>query len=245
MGQEKEKWLSEFVGFSESIVFRTCLDAGADQSPLTIRSQNFFELPCDGDAVKEELHVFGLKPLKNFNNQLRRKIFTYNCINAVIAYLGAEKGYDQLADAGNDEEILAIARKAGKETSLALIAEYGFDPKEQEEWAQAALAKFADKNIPDPIERNGADAVRKLNREDRLIGPALLALKHSIYPEGLLEGIVACFNYSDPKKNFKVVDLITSKGTDFVLSEICGLSSNEKLFMLIKEQMIKRGINGN
>ncbi|MEJ7738011.1 MAG: hypothetical protein WKF97_11340 [Chitinophagaceae bacterium] len=244
LGEEKEKWLSDYVGFSESIIFRTCIEASANQSPLTVRAQNFFELPCDGDAIKEHLHVYGLKPLNNFGNQLRRKIYTYNCINAVITYLGAKKGYSQLYEAGNDAEILETAKKAANETSLAQIAEFDFDRKEQEEWINAAFAKFADKNIPDPIERNGADPARKLGRDDRLIGPALLALKHGIYPEGLLEGIIACFDYNDPNKNFKIADLIVEKGPEFVLKEICGLSMEEELFMLIKEQIIKSNVNG-
>ncbi len=245
LDEEEEKWFSERVGFSESIIFRTCLDAGVGQSPLTIRAQNFFELPCDGDAIKEELHVYGLKPLENFKHQLRRKIYTYNCINAVITYLGATKGYTQLYEAGNDAEILATTRKAANETCLAQVAEFGFDNKEQEEWMNAAFAKFADKNIPDPIERNGADPERKLGRDDRLTGPALLALKHNIYPEGLLAGIIACLNYRDPNKNFTIADLIVEKGLDFVLKEICGLSMEEELFMLIKEHLIKSNINGN
>ncbi len=244
LDEVKKRWLSEWVGFSESIIFRTCLDASADQTPLTVRAQNFFELPCDGDAIKEDLHVYGLKPLKNFKDQLRRKIYTYNCINAVITYLGAIKGYTQLYEAGNDAEILATARKAANETCLAQVAEFGFDPKEQEEWMNAAFAKFSDKNIPDPIERNGADPERKLGRDDRLIGPALLALKHDIYPEGLLAGIIACFDYRDSNKNFKIADLILEKGLEFVLEEMCGLSMEEELFMLIKEQMIKSNMNG-
>lgn len=244
IGEEKEKWLFECVGFSESIIFRTCLEAGNNQPPLTIHAQNFFELPCDGDAIKEPLHVYGLKPLKNFSNQLRRKIFTYNCINAVITYLGAIKGYGQLYEAGNDAEILETARKAAHETSLAQVAEFGFDSKEQQEWVEAAFVKFADKNIPDPIERNGADPARKLAKDDRLIGPALLALKHNIYPEGLLAGIKACFEYHDPKNNFKIADMIGEKGIDSILEEICGLSKEEKLFELIKEQFKGNDMNG-
>lgn len=240
LGTEKESWLEETVAFSESIIFRTCLDAGANQSPLTVRAQNFFELPCDGDAINDELHVHGLKPLKNFGNQLRRKIYTYNCINAVITYLGAKKGYTQLNEAASDEEILAIARKAANESSRAQAAEFGFDAREQEEWTKAAFAKFADKNIPDAIERNGADPARKLGRDDRLVGPALLALKHSIQPEGLLEGIIACFDYTDLNTNLKIADLIKEKGENSVLKEICGVSEDEELFRLIKERISKR-----
>lgn len=244
LGEEKERWLSERIGFSESIIFKTCLEAGEDQLALTIRAQNFFELPCDGDAIKGEVDVYGLKPLHNFKHQLKRKIYTYNCINAVITYLGAMKGYTQLYDAGNDAEILVTAKKAATETCLAQVAEYGFDTMEQEEWMNAAFAKFADKNIPDPIDRNGADPARKLGRDDRLTGPALLALKHDIYPEGLLAGIMACFQYRDADKNVRIADLMNEKGPDFVLKEICGLSPDEKLFMLIKEQIMISNPNG-
>jgi mannitol-1-phosphate 5-dehydrogenase len=148
-----------------------------------------------------------------------------------------------LSEAGNDAEILAIARKAANETCLAQIAEFGFDPEEQAEWMDAAFAKFGDKNIPDPIERNGADPERKLGRDDRLVGPALLSLKHGIYPKGLLTGIMACFEYRDPDKNDRIADVIMEKGPDFVLHEICGLSMEEELFMLIKERIIKSKMN--
>jgi mannitol-1-phosphate 5-dehydrogenase len=185
----------------------------------------------------------GLKPLKNFDNQLRRKIYTYNSINAVIAYLGAQKGYSQLYEAGNDEEILVTARKAANETSQAQVAEFDFNPREQEEWTHAALQKFSDKNIPDPIDRNGADPIRKLGRDDRLIGPALLAIKHSIHPEGLITGIIACINYRDPGTNQRVADLIDEKGVDHVLTEICGLSIEEELYMLLKQRIIQSNPN--
>jgi mannitol-1-phosphate 5-dehydrogenase len=239
LGQEEAEWLNQHVGFSESIIFRTCLEASAGQSPLTVRCQDFFELPCDGDSVRGSINVYGLKPLTNFSNQLRRKIYTYNCINAVIAYLGAKKGYSQLYEAGNDPEILETARKAASESSAAQVAEFGFDKREQDEWVGGAFAKFANKNIPDPIRRNAADPVRKLHRDDRLIGPALLALKHGLYPEGLLEGVVASLHYSDPDTNIKLWDLILGKGADFFLHEVCELKKEEELFMLIKERITK------
>lgn len=234
--EEQKAWLDKCVGFSESIIFKTCLGPAAGQPPLTIQAQNLFELPCDGDAIREELQVVGLKPLQNFGNQLKRKIYTYNCINAVIAYLGAQRGYTQLYEAGNDPEILRTAREAALETARAQVAEFGFDPAEQDEWVRGAFAKFADRSIPDPIDRNAADPVRKLARHDRLIGPALLAVKHSIHPAGLLKGIMACFQYQDAATG-TVADLVKQKGVDWVLHEVCGLEAGEPLFMLVKEKI--------
>lgn len=239
LGEEERAWLSTQVGFSEAIIFRTCLEAAPGQDPLTVRAQAFFELPCDADGIKGDLPVYGLKPLQNFKDQLRRKIYTYNCINAVICYVGAQKGYVQLYEATSDSDVLAIAKKAASESSRALIAEFGFSPEEQEAWTKSAFVKFSDRNIPDPIERNAADPLRKLGREDRLIGPALLALKHQIYPEGLLEGIIACFAYTDPVTNTSGALMIRQRGTDAVLNEVCGLLPEEELFTLLKERISK------
>lgn len=237
---EPRQWLSDQIGFSEALVLRTCLDATVEQDPLTIRAQNFFELPCDGDAFKgDPPQVLGLKPLREFGNQLRRKIYTYNCINAVITYLGAMKGYAQLSEASDDAGINAVARKAAKETSDAQIAEFGFDPKDQSEWVEAAFAKFADVSIPDPIARNGADPARKLDRNDRLIGPALLALKHGISPDGLLAGILAGFEFFDAPRTFRLSDLVAKEGIDSVLHKVCQLDSDEPLSKMIKRAYLE------
>lgn len=158
LDNKTRSWLNLKMGISESIILSTCIGPTKDQDPLTIRAQNFFELPCDGEAFKGELPgIYGLKPLSGFSNQLRRKIYTYNCINAVITYLGSQAGYNLLSEAGNDPDIVSIARKAARESSDAQIAEYAFDRNEQHNWEEAAFRKFADVHIPDTISRNGAD----------------------------------------------------------------------------------------
>jgi mannitol-1-phosphate 5-dehydrogenase len=244
IGNLKDKvvvdWVNEKVGFVESMILKTCLEAGKDQDPLTVRAQNIFELPCDKDAFKGKIpDITGLSPISNFVNQLVRKIYTYNCINAVITYLGAQKGYTELFEAGNDPEILHFAVKAGNEASNALIAEFGFDRAEQDEWQKSAFQKFADTNIPDPLLRNGADPIRKLAKEDRLVGPANLALKHKIVPEGIIEGIIAGFDFKE--KGESINDMIKERGLETVLDDVCGVQKGEPLFEMIHKAYLAKG----
>jgi len=186
------------VGFVEAMVLTTSLAPQAGADPLSVRTQNLFRLPCDGDAlVAGTPPIAGLEPLPRFENQLMRKIFTYNGINAVISYLGAERGHSQLAAAATDPAILPWAVQAGQEAGAALVAAFGFDVQEQAGWAHSALAKFSDRDIPDPIERNAADPARKLAADDRLVGPALLALTHHGTPSALVRGIVAAAAYRE------------------------------------------------
>ena len=234
---EEKTWLHQKIGFSESMVLRTCLGPGEHQDALALRVQDYFELPCDREAMKGKIpDIYGLKPLENFKNQLRRKIFTYNCINAVITYLGARKEYTYLFEAGRDPDIVVMARQAAVESSNAQIAAYGFDREVQYEWVEAALIKFADIHIPDPISRNGADPARKLGREDRLIGPALLATKHHIRPVGLMNGIFAAFEFRDEQSGTRIADRITVEGIETVLQDICGLLPAEPLYEMLRKE---------
>jgi mannitol-1-phosphate 5-dehydrogenase len=189
------------VGFVEAMVLTTSLAAAPGADPLSVRTQNAFRLPCDGDAlIAGDPGINGLEPLAHFENQLRRKIYTYNGINAVISYLGAQRGHLELASATRDPEITPWAILAGQEASAALVAEYGFPVQEQERWQADALAKFADQDIPDPIARNAADPARKLSAEDRLVGPALLALSHRQTPRALVRGIIAAAHYRSTER---------------------------------------------
>jgi mannitol-1-phosphate 5-dehydrogenase len=234
---ERREAILRNVGFVEAMVLTTCLGPADPKSdPLSIRAQNSFRLPCDGDAFKGDSHWWTsrqwhtLEPLPNFARQLIRKIYTYNGINAVICYLGAELGHTDLAAAARDPRIVPLAKQAGDEAGAGLIGEYGFDAAEQERWCAAALAKFADASIPDPIARNAADPARKLARDDRLVGPALLALKHGREPEALACGIVAAANFRDEGKP----SLLTQHGSlERMLSEVCKLSPNEPLYQLV------------
>jgi mannitol-1-phosphate 5-dehydrogenase len=226
-----KEYLDTKVGFVEGIVLKTCLSD--PECPLDILVQNLYDLPCDQDNFKGSIpDIYGLKPLTNFQNQLIRKIYTYNCINAVMTYLGAEKGCKYLYEATRYPRINKIAEQAGEEASKALIAEFGFEIEEQKTWVQNALNKFADPGIPDPITRNGADPVRKLGREDRLIGPANLALKHNIVPTAILQGILSALKYED--KDNSMPSEISSHGIDWVLQNYCGLNPPDQLFQLIK-----------
>lgn len=220
------------VGFVEAMVLTTALAPAPGMDPLLVRTQNAFRLPCDAEGFAAGAPPLpGLEPLAHFRDQLVRKIFTYNAINAVISYVGAERGYRDLASATADPTIRAAALQAGQEASAGLIATYGFDAAEQGRWVQDALAKFADPAIPDPITRNAADPARKLAREDRLVGPAALALAHGVTPTALVQGIRSACRYRDGA----APDLLASHGGyAAVLAATAKLPASDALVRLVQ-----------
>jgi mannitol-1-phosphate 5-dehydrogenase len=231
----KREWLNKSVGIVEAAIMRTSTDFSeetTDSEPLTLFVQNMWEMPTDKSAFVGEIPpIQGLAPKDNFQNGLVQKVFTYNAINAVITYLGNLKGYKLLRDAAHDEEILAVARAAASEANEALIKRYGFDRKEQQAMADSSIAKYQMKEIVDPVERNGRDPLRKLSRNDRLVGPACLALEYGIRPEAFSQAIAAGYHYVSPGDPASLIiqKLIREVGIREAVSRVSGIESNSPL----------------
>ena len=197
--EKQAELIVEKLGIAQAQVLRSCIEPLNTQHPLTVQIQDHWTLPLDGDALKTDFSIQGFEKMPAFERELTRKLFTYNCVNAMVCYVGYLAGYEWLADAANDARISAIALQAGQESSAALVAAYGFEPTEQREWCERALAKYQDKTIRDPIERNARDPIRKLGRFERLLGPIHLCKEHDLPHESLLIGVAAALQYPGAK----------------------------------------------
>ncbi|MDR3677005.1 MAG: hypothetical protein P4N24_16060 [Acidobacteriota bacterium] len=232
-------WFQEHVGVVETTVLRSSVEPTEEMKaddPLSVKVQDMWELPADKEAfVGPPPPIQGLFPKEKFQTALIRKLYTYNAINAVFAYLGHLKGYQLLSDAANDPELLREAEACSREAGEGLCKRYGFDPEEQRQFAASAIAKYRKREIVDPIERNARDPVRKLSRNDRLVGPACLALEEGIRPAALSRAIAAGLLYDnagDPGAR-NIQALIQRAGLATALREICGISDQDDLAKMI------------
>ena len=236
--QHKE-WFAANVGIVETMILRSTIEPTEEMKavdPLWLKAQDMWEMPADKEAFVGEIpQITGLAPKENFQGALIRKLFTYNAINAVIAYMGYLKGHALLSDAANDPELEELARAAACESSDALCRRYGFEPEEQRAFAASAIAKYQKREIVDPIERNARDPLRKLSRHDRLAGPACLAMEQGIRPEALCRGIAAALRYDyagDPAAR-KLQQILAEKGAAGAIEEVCGIAAGSELAGMI------------
>ena len=191
--------ITENLGIAQAQVLRSCIEPTVHQHSLSIQVQDHWTLPLDGDVLRTPIQIEGFELKSNFERELTRKLFTYNCVNAMVCYIGHAAGYEWLADAANDPKIAELALQAGRESSAALVAAYGFDAEEQRLWCNRALEKYQDKTIRDPIERNARDPVRKLGRYERLLGPIHLCIDQNLPHQTLLIGVAAALRYPGAK----------------------------------------------
>ncbi len=176
------------VNLSEGIIFCTTLKSN---NSLDILSENINYLPYDVVALGHTLKINNFIPEKNFAVLMQRKIYTYNCISAVITYLGYFKGYTVYSDAANDKDINLCIQNIVHELNRCISIEYNVPIHDQEEFSKMAIHKFKNKNIVDTIDRNARDVDRKLEKTERIMAPLKIMEKHGIYSNELLL-VVAC-----------------------------------------------------
>ncbi|WP_127582023.1 NAD(P)-binding domain-containing protein [Paenibacillus koleovorans] len=175
-GQKLEEALSRLgagAGYPtvvESAIF--CSTVERPGTSMDIDSESYEELPYDSVRLPSSRALPSMVAEPKFPELLQRKIYTYNCISACVAYLGAWKGYRLYAEAANDPEIDQLVRQVLGPLNRALAEHLDISLDTQVAFSERAVRKFQDVLIQDDIARNARDVARKLGPAERLIAPA-------------------------------------------------------------------------
>ncbi|HCT93027.1 MAG TPA: mannitol-1-phosphate 5-dehydrogenase [Lachnospiraceae bacterium] len=241
--EEAKTYFEKQVGITEAVIMRSAIEADEkllEKDPLTVNVQDFWELPVDASRIAGELPaITGLKLIPEFTGFLERKFYTYNAANGTTSYLGALLGYEKLADAAHDERIVRILDGVYQETARALSQKHHFPLEEQLAFTLTSKRKLQDYTIVDFIERNARDPLRKLGKDDRLVGSARLVKEYGIEPHNLCIAIAAAIYYENEGDEFarELLRIRKEEGIDVVLEKVCGLDADGALGMLIKEKI--------
>jgi len=232
-----KEFVTHKLGLIETQVLRTGMMAKEEilkHEPLAVRMQDWWTLPMDKDAIVGSLPaVKGFKPKTNFKNELIRKLYTFNGTNGPISYIGWANGYKIL-----HESALAFRDffdEIQKESAHGLIHEFGIAEKDQKEFMGLAMKKYTDPSLNDSIERNSRDLRRKVSKDERLVGPALLCLKHGRKPVAYAKAIAAAYSYdgSEDEGTKVVVQMIREKGIEETIQKYSELTKDNELFQLV------------
>ncbi len=214
---------------AESTVFCTTIEDGG----LDIASENYPYLQCDAKPLcGYDPGMPGIRPIDGFGNFLTRKLYTYNAASCVIAYLGFVKGFSDYGDAANDPEILSALDRNYAATNRVLCKEFGYDEKDQAEFAELSKKKFCDRTIKDTVARNGREPQRKLKWAERVIGPMCLLDKYGEDISVLVATAAAALLFTNESET-QWNEMVASKSTQQLINDVCGLSPDTKLGKMI------------
>ncbi|MEP7342170.1 MAG: 2-dehydropantoate 2-reductase N-terminal domain-containing protein [Acidobacteriota bacterium] len=204
-----------------------------------------------GDVLFDTLQVKGefdcqppFKGVDNFPASIEEKLYILNCGHAVCAYMGFQKGYQYIHEAMADETIHRAVIGAMLEGQRALHCKHG-RTLHYGNLINELLVSFSNAALMDTIARVGRDPVRKLQSDDRLIGPAKLAYRYGIEPTYLIQGCAAAlsFEQAGDAQSAELQKLVKQRGADHALDFVSQLRTWNPISKLIREEMKRQTTN--
>ena len=224
LNDEEKAWAEKNLGLVEASIGHMVPPLTSEEKAkdsLLICMEPYCQLPVDKAAFKGEIpYLVGLVPYTPFGFYIKRKLFLHNMGHAMVAYFAYQQGIEYIWQAVEHKEVYDLARKAMKGSGEALIREYGEEMRANvEENIDDLLFRFGNKALKDTVARVGGDLVRKLRRNDRLVGAALYCIEQGVDPEPIVEGIRAALKF-DRAEDVSAPELqkaLKEQGIDYVL----------------------------
>lgn len=221
-------WARAHIGFAGTSVARIVGGAGvrsATDDPLLVIADAHRDIPYDGQAVRAGgPGLDGFYPVRNFKAEVERKIFTHNIGHAALAYLGYLRGHTFIHETFDDEFVRSVFEGALDETTEALLRQYpaDLDRAEHMEIRQDVRVRFGNPLLKDAITRVAKDPLRKLGRDDRIIGAADLCESHRISPDHIATVCAAalCYDCTDDPHATHLQTMIRQMGVPETLRQV-------------------------
>lgn len=216
---------------------------------IDVTVEPFFEWAIErGPFGENPPRIPGAHFVDDLAPYIERKLFTVNTGHAATAYLGAQAGYERIADALADDAISTAVAAALEETSALLAVKHGLDPAELAEYRATILRRFANPALPDTVWRVGRQPLRKLSRHERFIGPASEAVEAGLSAEALLVAIAAALAFDDPadEQSVELQRRLRTEDPGLLALEVTGLEEQHPLLPAVRDAFAARaaGVEG-
>ena len=134
----------------------------------------------------------------NFRAIHRRKLWGHNMAHALVAYTGAARGHEFIHDAVDDPLVAPLVDDALRAVGQALYArERLWDEQPLDDYVRTLLTRYRNPALGDTIARVGREPLRKLEVNDRLVGPINYIGRYGRHdPHPILVGAVAALHYA-------------------------------------------------
>jgi len=246
--EEDKRWVEEYVGFANCSVDRIVPPFDPSDEPeadneLDVGVEGFFEWVVEGPALKDpKPEVEGMQLTDDLQAYVERKLYTLNTGHATCAYLGYLKGLPTIDVAIADPDIRKAVEGALEQSGAALVKKHDFKPAEHEAYVQKILGRFENPALKDSTDRVGRQPIRKLGKEDRLVGPTTMCKEMGLPNDWLLNAVAACLLYDDKEDEQarELQERIGKEGLEEVVKDLTGFDQGEVETVEEKYEQLKK-----
>jgi len=218
---------------------------------LWVFAEPYNTLIVDKKGFKNPLpHIRDLWAVENIKAYVDRKLFIHNLGHSASAYFGYQYNSEMtfIYEALEVPEIYKTVRECMKQSAVALNRAYLKDltPQDLQNHIDDLLFRFQNKSLGDTIFRVGRDLYRKLDKNERLVGPMLLAQREGTPYNKIKKAFYTALDFKakDEKGNMYPQDEIFfqreyPKGLRHILRSICHLSSHQNEEAKVMKEIAK------
>lgn len=193
-----------------------------------------FELVIEKDKlVDPDLEpVRGAEYTNDLMKFLERKLYIINCGHAWAGYIGHLKGLTIIQEVFRDESLVSEVKQTMLESGNLISEKFGFTMNEIETYIDFAIRRFQTPGITDTIARVSRSPVRKLQSNERLLGPAVQCEERGLKNDLLVRGIAAALLYNDSNddQSIELQSYIKKYGIEKAILHFTGLKKSSSLF---------------
>lgn len=228
-----EESLLKIAAFPNTAVDRMVLVSHRD-SENTIDIGSDFELVIEQnklvDASSEPIH--GAIYTDYLEKYIERKLYIINCGHAWAGYMGHIQGLTTMQQIFYDENKVLPVKEVMMESAGFLAKKYGFSMEDLEGYIDFAIKRFQTPGITDTISRVSRAPIRKLQKEERLVGPCLQCESLHLKNNRLIEGIAAAFLYDDTEDEQSVLlqKHVKENGIEEAVTYYTGIGKHSRIF---------------
>jgi mannitol-1-phosphate 5-dehydrogenase len=168
----------------------------------------------------------GVSGTRSFLAHLHEKLYVFNAGHAICAYLGWLRRHSTIAEAAADPYLRPLIAGSMLEARRALLAAHPSLGSDLHGPVAAALARFGDRVLADPVVRVAREPIRKLAPGDRLLGPAqLIEERTGRVPKYFALAVAGALLYrnEDDEQSWRLGKALERAGVMAVLQSICDL----------------------
>ncbi|NVN77879.1 mannitol dehydrogenase [Enterococcus avium] len=237
-----EGWLDSIAAFPNTAVDRMVLasehegkktiDIGRDHE-LVIEESKLVD-PAD-KPIKEAVYTTNLK------KYIERKLYIVNCGHAWAGYIGFVHGYSIIQDVFHNEELVQMIRETMWESAHLLMERYGFTEQDMIDYINFIMDRYQTPGIEDLITRVSRSPIRKLQPEERLVGPCVQCEELGLENQRLLEGIAAAFLFDNPEdeQSVELLAYVAEQGIDEAIVHYTKIPLDNRMNQAIKKNYQK------
>ncbi len=213
------------------------IPAKNDDETLDIEVEPYRDLPteraayCAPHPAIPHLHI-----VDDFDAVMDQKIFIHNGSHAGFAYAGLKAGYTHLPQCLADEDLKKRVYAATEEMIVAMVKAHG---SEQRDICRALrddlFNRYTNTALNDPLDRIARDPIRKLARNDRLVGAAAFCMEQGVNCPQICKLIrdACAYEIADDEPGADRWKAWQKEGIEAVLAGVTGLDPSHALVRLI------------